>query len=121
MLSQPKYSCFHHILENGKTAGHIAVGNLGQLLFTPSLNTNDGNIPQPFFTFRVQDNGGAGIVTGPNGNITFANNNPRAYEPDIAPKAINIIADLVEDGTLSEARIDESVARIEAFKKRLPR
>jgi beta-N-acetylhexosaminidase len=53
--------------------------------------------------------------------ITFANNNPRTYEPDIAPKAINIIAGLVEDGTISEARIDESVRRIEALKKRLSR
>jgi beta-N-acetylhexosaminidase len=53
--------------------------------------------------------------------ITFANNNPRTYEPDIAPKAINIIAGLVEDGTISDARIDESVRRIEALKKRFSR
>jgi beta-glucosidase-like glycosyl hydrolase len=53
--------------------------------------------------------------------ITFANNNPRAYEPDIAPRAINIIAALVEDGTISEARIDESVGRIRALKQRLSR
>jgi beta-N-acetylhexosaminidase len=53
--------------------------------------------------------------------ITFANNNPRAYEPDIAPSAINIIAALVEDGTISEARIDESVGRIRALKQRLSR
>lgn len=52
--------------------------------------------------------------------ITFANNNHRAYEPDIAPKVIKIIASLVEDGAISEARIDESVARIRAFKQRLP-
>lgn len=51
--------------------------------------------------------------------ITFANNNPRTYEPDIAPKAINIIAGLVEGGTISEARIDQSVRRIETLKKRL--
>lgn len=53
--------------------------------------------------------------------ITFANNNPRTYEPDIAPKAITIIAALVEDGTISEARIDESVKRIQALKQRLSR
>ncbi|HEX8761395.1 MAG TPA: glycoside hydrolase family 3 N-terminal domain-containing protein [Pseudonocardiaceae bacterium] len=53
--------------------------------------------------------------------LVFANNNPRTYEPDIAPKAINIIAGLVEDGTISPARIDESVRRIEALKKRLSR
>ncbi len=53
--------------------------------------------------------------------ITFANNNPRAYEPDIAPRAINIIAALVEDGTISEARIDESVGRIRALRQRLSR
>jgi beta-N-acetylhexosaminidase len=50
--------------------------------------------------------------------LVFANNNPRTYEPDIAPKAINIIAGLVEDGTISP---DESVRRIEALKKRLSR
>ncbi|HEX8761834.1 MAG TPA: glycoside hydrolase family 3 N-terminal domain-containing protein [Pseudonocardiaceae bacterium] len=53
--------------------------------------------------------------------ITFANNNPRTYEPDIAPKAITIIAALVEDGTISEARIYESVKRIQALKQRLSR
>ncbi len=53
--------------------------------------------------------------------ITFANNNPRVYEPDIAPQAINIIAKLVEDGTISETRIDQSVARIQALKQRLSR
>ncbi|HEX8760286.1 MAG TPA: hypothetical protein VF734_10005 [Pseudonocardiaceae bacterium] len=53
--------------------------------------------------------------------LVFANNNPRTYEPYIAPKAINIIAGLVEDGTISPARIDESVRRIEALKKRLSR
>lgn len=53
--------------------------------------------------------------------ITFANNNPRAYVPDIAPKAINIIAALVADGTISEARINESVGRIRALKQRLSR
>ncbi|MGH3815831.1 MAG: glycoside hydrolase family 3 protein [Pseudonocardiaceae bacterium] len=53
--------------------------------------------------------------------ITFANNNPRVYQPDIAPRAINIIAAMVEDGTISETRIDESVARIRALKQRLSR
>ncbi|MGH3775694.1 MAG: glycoside hydrolase family 3 N-terminal domain-containing protein [Pseudonocardiaceae bacterium] len=53
--------------------------------------------------------------------LTFANNNSRAYEPDIAPKAISIIATLVENGTISEARIDESVGRIRAIKQRLSR
>jgi len=53
--------------------------------------------------------------------ITFPNNNPRAYEPDIAPRAINIIAEMVENGTISEARIDESVGRIRALKQRLSR
>jgi beta-N-acetylhexosaminidase len=53
--------------------------------------------------------------------ITFANNNPRIYEPDIAPKAITIIAALVENGAISEARIDESIKRIQALKQRLSR
>jgi hypothetical protein len=34
---------------------------------------------------------------------------------------INIIADLVETGTISQARIDESVKRIETLKDQLPR
>ena len=55
------------------------------------------------------------------GIVTFANNNPRAYEPDIAPSAINIIAALVADGTISEVRIGESVGRIRALKQRLSR
>lgn len=51
--------------------------------------------------------------------VTFANNNPRVYQPDIAPRAINIIAAMVEDGTITEARIDESVQRIRTLKQRL--
>ncbi|MBV9013931.1 MAG: glycoside hydrolase family 3 protein [Pseudonocardiales bacterium] len=51
--------------------------------------------------------------------ILFPNNNPRTYDPNIAPKAIDIIAALVENGTMSQARIDESVRRIQALKKRL--
>lgn len=51
--------------------------------------------------------------------VTFANNNRRVYEPDIAPKVIGTIARLVEDGTISEARIDESLERIRILKQRL--
>lgn len=50
--------------------------------------------------------------------LVFANNNPESYEPDIAPRAAAIIASLVEDGTLDEARIDESVARLGALRAR---
>lgn len=53
--------------------------------------------------------------------VTFANDNPRVYQPDIAPRAINIIAAMVEDGTITEARIDESVQRIRTLKQRLSR
>ena len=45
--------------------------------------------------------------------------NELAYEPDIAPRAINIIAAMVEDGAISETRIDESIGRIQALKERL--
>lgn len=51
--------------------------------------------------------------------ISFANNNPRAYEPDIAPRAIDVIVSLIEDGTINEARIDQSVMRIQRLKHRL--
>lgn len=48
--------------------------------------------------------------------LVFANNTPRGYQPDIAPRAVGIIASLVEDGTISEVRIEESVARLDALR-----
>ena len=36
----------------------VIAGNLAQLTFKPAADANDGNIAKPFFTFKVQDNGG---------------------------------------------------------------
>ncbi|HEV2766166.1 MAG TPA: beta-N-acetylhexosaminidase [Acidimicrobiales bacterium] len=52
--------------------------------------------------------------------LLFANNNPRAYEPDIAPRVVALVESLVREGALSEERIDESVERVRALKHRLP-
>ncbi len=52
--------------------------------------------------------------------LLFANNNPRAYEPDIAPRVVALVESLVREGALSEERIDESVERVRALKRRLP-
>lgn len=52
--------------------------------------------------------------------LLVGNNNPRAYEPDIAPRVVSLVAELVREGAVSEARIDESVARVRALKARLP-
>ncbi len=51
--------------------------------------------------------------------LLFANNNPRAYEPDIAPRVVALVEALVRDGALTEERIDESVERVRALKRRL--
>ena len=51
--------------------------------------------------------------------LLFANNNPRAYEPDIAPRVVALVEALVGDGTLTEQRIDESVERVRALKRQL--
>ncbi len=51
--------------------------------------------------------------------LIFANNNPRVYEPNIAPRAIDVIVSLVEKGVITEDRIDDSVRGIKALKERL--
>lgn len=51
--------------------------------------------------------------------LLFANNNPRAYEPDIAPRVVASVEALVRDGVLTEERIDESVQRVRALKRQL--
>ena len=53
--------------------------------------------------------------------LMFANNNPKAYEPDIAPRVIDVIANLVERGIITEQRIDQSVARLAALRTQLRR
>lgn len=51
--------------------------------------------------------------------LLFANNNPRAYEPDIAPRVVASVEALVRDGVLTEERVDESVRRVRDLKLRL--
>ena len=46
--------------------------------------------------------------------LVFANNS--VYEEDVARRAIGVIRDLVQTGTISEARIDESYRRIRRLK-----
>jgi beta-N-acetylhexosaminidase len=49
--------------------------------------------------------------------LTFANNS--VYEEDVAGRAIEVIRTLVQAGTISEMRIDESYRRIQRLKSRL--
>jgi beta-N-acetylhexosaminidase len=49
--------------------------------------------------------------------LVFANNS--VYEEDVAARAIKVIRELVQAGTISEARIDESYRRIQRLKSRL--
>lgn len=42
--------------------------------------------------------------------------NQIAYEPEVAPRTIDIVEGLVRSGRISEARIDESWRRISALK-----
>lgn len=49
--------------------------------------------------------------------LSFANNS--VYDPDIVPKAHEIITQLVKQGEISGQRINESYRRIMAFKERL--
>ena len=51
--------------------------------------------------------------------LLFANNNPRAYESDIAPRVVALVEALVRDGALTEERINESVERVRDLKARL--
>ncbi len=50
--------------------------------------------------------------------LAFANNS--VYDEDVAGRAIEVIRELVQAGTISEARIDESYRRIQRLKSRLP-
>ncbi|HVL28282.1 MAG TPA: glycoside hydrolase family 3 N-terminal domain-containing protein, partial [Acidimicrobiales bacterium] len=53
--------------------------------------------------------------------LLLANNNPRSYEPAIAPRVVDIVVALVRDGAVSEQRIDESLERVRSLKQRVPR
>jgi hypothetical protein len=45
----------------------------------------------------------------------------RAYQPDLASRAIDIIKGFVISGAISESRIEESYIRIKRLKERLGR
>ncbi len=49
--------------------------------------------------------------------LTFGNN--AIYDPEIVPETHNIIRELIDEGTLSRQRIDESYRRIMELKKQL--
>ena len=49
------------------------------------------------------------------GNDLLLLANQQTYDPDIASHVIALVASLVRDGTISQARIDESYARVVAF------
>jgi beta-N-acetylhexosaminidase len=49
--------------------------------------------------------------------LTIANQ--QVFEEGIVSRTIDLIAGLVDDGAISEARIDESWRRIQAFKARI--
>ena len=52
-------------------------------------------------------------------DILLFGNNSGSYDPQIAQKAVNILRDLVERGTLSRDRIEQSYQRISDLKKKL--
>ena len=52
-------------------------------------------------------------------DILLFGNNSGSYDPQIAQKAVNILRDLVESGTLSRDRIEQSYVRILNLKEKL--
>ena len=52
-------------------------------------------------------------------DILLFGNNSSSYDPQIAQKAVNILRDLVESGTLSRDRIEQSYVRISDLKEKL--
>jgi len=52
-------------------------------------------------------------------DILLFGNNSSSYDPQIAQKAVNILRDLVESGTLSRGRIEQSYQRISDLKEKL--
>ena len=52
-------------------------------------------------------------------DILLFGNNSSSYDPQIAQKAVNILRDLVESGTLSRGRIEQSYQRIVDLKEKL--
>ncbi len=52
-------------------------------------------------------------------DLVILGNNGPVYEPDLCPRALELIVGLVESGRIPPARIHEAYARIMALKKRL--
>ena len=52
-------------------------------------------------------------------DILLFGNNSSSYDPQIAQKAVHILRDLVESGTLSRDRIEQSYVRISDLKEKL--
>ena len=52
-------------------------------------------------------------------DILLFGNNSSSYDPQIAQKAVNILRDLVESGTLSRDRIEQSYVRISDLKEKI--
>ena len=50
--------------------------------------------------------------------LGFSNNNNHEYDENIAEKAVNVIKKAVQDGKISEKRINESYDRIIALKEK---
>lgn len=51
--------------------------------------------------------------------LMFSNNSPDFYDSEIMPKAVGIIKSLIEEGKVSEARIDEAYQRVVELKGKL--
>jgi hypothetical protein len=74
----------------------IQVGQLGGLIFTPELNTHDGNAPRPSFTFAVQDDGGVlngGQNTDQSPNLMTISVTSVADAPSGANSTVNAVED----------------------------
>jgi beta-glucosidase-like glycosyl hydrolase len=48
----------------------------------------------------------------------FSNNAPEGYDPLLAQKALNAILELVNEGVITEKRIEESYQRVLQMKNR---
>jgi beta-N-acetylhexosaminidase len=48
--------------------------------------------------------------------LVFSNNSPEGYDPHLAQKALNTILELVNEGVITEQRIEESYRRIMRLK-----
>lgn len=51
--------------------------------------------------------------------LCLSNNGGKGYDPDLVPKVVKIIRDLVSDGTIDADRIHQSANRVRELKKKL--